>query len=464
MTQSRWSIRAWPRLAALALLLLCPMAAAAQTTTVYVIAVAPNAAACSASTCQPPPGVLMEIDVDHGTIASQTPISNAFGGGMYGFQKLAATPDGRYLVWIGGGGSVMSPAVTLNLFDRQTRTSTEVLRVPASPVGMPITTALFTHPTRLRAFAHLSSTPALSLDFGGIFIVPGTDSTTRLEGLTSDGGTLLTRQPGSASAALVSADSGAVEQTVSLPPCDVATLDATGANIFCVSGDTYSRVDTATSSVPAAQTVDLDGSVQTLTVDPESAHVFASMLNGWVRVLDADTLSPMALLAGAQPYTPYYPEPAPVASYPRLALDASGHRLFLLSTWSAGGPTFANSLAMFDTTTLQPVTRGVLPTNLQAVDIAVVPRPPQPSGLRATVDARRATLQWTPGSGPGLATGYVVEAGTGPGLANLVRFETGGAASLVVDGVPPGTYYVRVRGVNFEGTSAASEDIVVTVQ
>jgi hypothetical protein len=71
-------------------------------------------------------------------------------------------------------------------------------------------------------------------------------------------------------------------------------------------------------------------------------------------------------------------------------------------------------------------------------------------------------LSWTP---PAAAlTGYVLEAGTGPGLANLIAgLALGTAPGVVAPNVTPGTYYVRVRAVNGPLASAPSAEVIVTV-
>jgi len=55
---------------------------------------------------------------------------------------------------------------------------------------------------------------------------------------------------------------------------------------------------------------------------------------------------------------------------------------------------------------------------------------------------------------------YVLEAGTAPGQSNVGSFSVGNTTSYAVD-VPPGTYYVRVRGIGSGGTSAPSNELVV---
>jgi hypothetical protein len=65
----------------------------------------------------------------------------------------------------------------------------------------------------------------------------------------------------------------------------------------------------------------------------------------------------------------------------------------------------------------------------------------------------------------GFPTSYVIEASSTPGgPANLANFNTGSASTtLVVPGVPSGTYYVRVRAVDGSGLSAPSNEVQVVV-
>jgi hypothetical protein len=58
----------------------------------------------------------------------------------------------------------------------------------------------------------------------------------------------------------------------------------------------------------------------------------------------------------------------------------------------------------------------------------------------------------------------VIEAGTTSGSSNITVFDTGSTATgLTVNNVPPGTYYVRVRGRDASGTGPASNEVMVVV-
>jgi len=104
------------------------------------------------------------------------------------------------------------------------------------------------------------------------------------------------------------------------------------------------------------------------------------------------------------------------------------------------------------------------PSAEMMLNIGNVPAPPRaPTALAFTLDGTTVNLTWT-APVEGSPTSYILEAGSGPGLANLVTQDTGSAATtLAYAGVPPGTYYVRVRAVNSLGAGVPSNEVVVTV-
>ena len=87
--------------------------------------------------------------------------------------------------------------------------------------------------------------------------------------------------------------------------------------------------------------------------------------------------------------------------------------------------------------------------------------PAVPGALTSSVAGRLVSLSWDAAAGN--ATTYVIEAGTAPGLANLVVFPTGTLDTTFVAPVPPGTYYVRVRAANAFGVSPPTNEVVVVV-
>lgn len=98
------------------------------------------------------------------------------------------------------------------------------------------------------------------------------------------------------------------------------------------------------------------------------------------------------------------------------------------------------------------------------LNVGNVPAPPgAPTALAFTIVGTTVNLSWT-APADGAPASYVLEAGSGPGLADLVRQNTGSSATgLAYANVPPGRYYVRVRAVNTLGTGVASNEVVVTV-
>jgi glucose/arabinose dehydrogenase len=82
-----------------------------------------------------------------------------------------------------------------------------------------------------------------------------------------------------------------------------------------------------------------------------------------------------------------------------------------------------------------------------------------PTGLTAYVNGGSVRLQWNALGG---ASSYRIEAGTASGLANLVNADIGNVTGF--EGlVPPGTYFVRVRGVVGGTPSPVSNQVVLSI-
>ena len=83
--------------------------------------------------------------------------------------------------------------------------------------------------------------------------------------------------------------------------------------------------------------------------------------------------------------------------------------------------------------------------------------------LRSTVTGTTVRLDWNGLLEP--VVGFLVEAGSASTLANLARLNTGSVSlALVVNNVPNGEYYVRVRAIGPDGIPGpASNEIVVRV-
>jgi predicted phage tail protein len=91
--------------------------------------------------------------------------------------------------------------------------------------------------------------------------------------------------------------------------------------------------------------------------------------------------------------------------------------------------------------------------------------PPAPAGLTATVTGSTVTFAWTePTPLPGeAATRFRIEAGSAPGNTGVSVFVPALPTSATFANVPPGRYYVRVRGEGPRGPGAASNEVLVVV-
>ncbi len=106
-------------------------------------------------------------------------------------------------------------------------------------------------------------------------------------------------------------------------------------------------------------------------------------------------------------------------------------------------------------------------SNEVAIGVGCTSAPASPTGLQITANSGgHVAFSWvapagTPQNAP---ASYVLQAGTGPGLANLVNLDLGSAATtFTANGVGTGTYYVRVRAKNACGTGAVSNEVVLVV-
>jgi hypothetical protein len=82
--------------------------------------------------------------------------------------------------------------------------------------------------------------------------------------------------------------------------------------------------------------------------------------------------------------------------------------------------------------------------------------PSAPQSLKVVFQKGTVTMTWLPPA-TGVATSYVIQAGSAAGLANLANRDTGSAAlSFVATGVPANTYYIRVYGLNSACSSPGS--------
>jgi hypothetical protein len=88
--------------------------------------------------------------------------------------------------------------------------------------------------------------------------------------------------------------------------------------------------------------------------------------------------------------------------------------------------------------------------------------PGNPVGFAFVVNGRIVMLSWFAPSFGSPPTTYILEAGSGPSLANVLVSAVGLQLQLVTP-APPGTYYVRVRAQNACGASEPSNEHVIVV-
>ena len=85
--------------------------------------------------------------------------------------------------------------------------------------------------------------------------------------------------------------------------------------------------------------------------------------------------------------------------------------------------------------------------------------PGAPRALTAQVSPSLLSLHWT---NVGAASGFVLEVGFAPGRTDVSVF-VGSSPNVAFAAVPPGIYYVRVRGGNEFGGGRPSDEIRVVV-
>jgi hypothetical protein len=88
--------------------------------------------------------------------------------------------------------------------------------------------------------------------------------------------------------------------------------------------------------------------------------------------------------------------------------------------------------------------------------------PLAPTGLTGSAANGVIALGWTPPATGCVPTGYLIRAGTGPGLADIGVVPVGAVTSLSAP-VPARTYYVAVLAQNAAGLSPPSNEVAVVV-
>jgi|694.fasta_scaffold33346_7 hypothetical protein len=102
------------------------------------------------------------------------------------------------------------------------------------------------------------------------------------------------------------------------------------------------------------------------------------------------------------------------------------------------------------------------PSNEVTLTVTAPAAPAAPTMNAPVVSGSTVNFSWTPGAGGGAPTSYLLLASVTPGGPVIASLPVAGA-SISVPGVPSGTYYVRVSGVNSVGAGPASNSVTVVV-
>jgi hypothetical protein len=141
---------------------------------------------------------------------------------------------------------------------------------------------------------------------------------------------------------------------------------------------------------------------------------------------------------------------------------------------SPGGQAASKEIDASQTTYAGPLAAGTFYIRVQARnalgigdpsnEIQVGGAPGAPRGLTVSATARVLTLSWSAPTDGGTLSGYIVEVGSAPGLADISQTTYPATTTAAIAVVPGGTSYVRVRAVSVAGPGAASNEVKITVR
>ena len=104
-----------------------------------------------------------------------------------------------------------------------------------------------------------------------------------------------------------------------------------------------------------------------------------------------------------------------------------------------------------------------LPSGDVRVDTGQAAPPRALADLLATVQGTTVMLQWREDPLGPVVAGTLLQAGSAPGLADLAVVALPAGVHTFAAAAPPGTYFVRVLGVNAAGASPPSPEVAITL-
>lgn len=393
------------------------------------------------------------IDLATGTTESDQPTNGD------GSTPTVFTADGRFAVWRHSPVSGLSPDV--QIYDVQGR------RLLTLPVDF---APLAVHPRALAVYGR-TGTALVALDLGGFHLLHDCGPSGLLDLDVSFAGDRLAALCGTGTAVILDATTGAILRTLIAGPIPgVTTVN------FLATNDRI--VVTRVLSPQQSEVVVIDvASGQDLTVldYPTPASIPAAAIGGCS--LDLLSASRATGIVACHWFVR--------SLFPGVSFEVDEARRLDISSPS-WGPALAVryralelSLDPAETTLIVTSHNLGLGAAIQMVDVAtgastfeaplsgegmaVAYAPLAPTGVSATRNGASVTLQWTLPPHSPMATGYVLEAGTAPGLANLATLALGAGTTFTIPNVPAGRYYLRVRAENVTGRGAPSNEVVLDV-
>lgn len=240
--------------------------------------------------------------------------------------------------------------------------------------------------------------------------------------------------------------------------------DPAGTRLYTTELIAVGAYDTATAQRVARTSLFIQEmrDAASIQLDPERRR----LLVGSVVVFDADSLRRLGAAAGAcagdpdclpGPRFTFFGPRSPLLSFTSKVGLVSGTRTrgCISAPLEARHPLSGELLAVADLSAV--ATRTGVGSGSCVIQMAMTTVPPAPRALASNVQGRRVTLSWTD---PGNTEHFQVEAGSAPGAGNLFDRAVAGN-SLTIGDVPAGTYYVRVRAVNYVGRSVPVEIAIV---